>query len=196
MNMTTSGRLLAVAALSLALTSGLAAQQKSDTAKSNAATSPAPVAGKVTLGVAVAEEADLAMGWRASKLLKASVYNDQGQKIGAIDDFVVSPDGALSVAVVDVGGFLGIGGRRVAIPVKQFEHVDPKRIVLQGATKEALKALPAHPMSARPQPLAVVRSASPATALHKKPVAQPPAAIIPLSEGSPMILLLKAGSVR
>ena len=155
MKTTASGRLLAVAALSFALAGGLAAQQKSDLAKSDAAPKsnstsstsasmppPMPVAGKVTLGVAVAEEAIVATGWRASKLLKASVYNDQGQKIGTIDDFIVSPDGALSVAVVDVGGFLAIGGRRVAIPVKQFGHVDPKKIVLQGATKEALKALP------------------------------------------------------
>jgi hypothetical protein len=54
---------------------------------------------------------------------------------------VIAPDGSLSVAVIDVGGFLGIGKHRVAIPVKQFTQIHPKA-VLPGATKEALKSLP------------------------------------------------------
>jgi sporulation protein YlmC with PRC-barrel domain len=148
MKQTITGKLIAVSVVSLALAGGLAAQQpsdkdkaKSDTTMANAPSATAPVVGKATLGVAVAEEAIIATGWRASKLLKAAVYNDQNQKIGTIDDFVVSPDGTLSVAVVDVGGFLGIGAHKVAIPVKQFGQVAPK-VVLKGATKEALKALP------------------------------------------------------
>jgi sporulation protein YlmC with PRC-barrel domain len=101
----------------------------------------APVAGLVPLGVAVVETEAVATGWRASKLMHADVYNDSNQKIGKIDDFIVSPDGKLSVAVVDVGGFLGLAAHRVAIPVEQFGKVAPK-VVLKGATKEALKALP------------------------------------------------------
>jgi sporulation protein YlmC with PRC-barrel domain len=129
---------LGVAALcSMALLGVSSAQQQDKSAETNAA----PVAGKATLGVAVAEEALIAPGWRASKLLKSDVYNDANQKIGKIDDFVVAPDGKLSVAVVEVGGFLGMGTHRVAIPVQQIAHVGPKT-VLAGATKEALKALP------------------------------------------------------
>lgn len=137
MKRATAGKLIAVSALGFTLAGGLAAQQPAATA----AQPNAPIAGKVTLGVAVAEEAVIATGWRASKLLHAAVYNDQSQKIGSIDDFVVSPDGTLSVAVVDVGGFLGLGAHKVAIPVKQFGQIAPK-VVLKGATKEALKALP------------------------------------------------------
>jgi sporulation protein YlmC with PRC-barrel domain len=138
----TAGKLIAASALSLALTGGLDAQQTNTAAKpDNPTAGSAPVVGKVTLGVAVAEDTVLTTGWRASKLLHATVYNDQNEKIGKIDDFVVTPDGALSVAIVDVGGFLGMGAHRVAIPVKQFGQVSP-RIVLKGATKEALKGLP------------------------------------------------------
>ena len=136
-----TGKLIAVSAFSLALAGGLAAQQAPDAASKTSAAPAVPIAGKATLGVAVAEEAIIATGWRASKLLHAPVYNDQNQKIGSIDDFVVSPDGTLSVAVVDIGGFLGLGAHRVAIPVKQFGEVAPK-VVLKGGTKEALKALP------------------------------------------------------
>jgi sporulation protein YlmC with PRC-barrel domain len=129
-------RLIAISAIGLALGSGLALPP------AEAVDSPnSPIAGKATLGVAVAEAALIATGWRASKLLHAAVYNDQNQKIGNVDDFIVSPDGKLSTAVVDVGGFLGIGAHKVAIPVQQFGQVSPK-IVLKGATKEALRALP------------------------------------------------------
>lgn len=144
---------LGVAALcSVALLSVSSAQQQDKSQdKSSAETkksattppvTPAPIAGKATLGLAVAEEALVAPGWRASKLLKTDVYNDANQKIGKIDDFVVAPDGKLSVAVVEIGGFLGMGNHRVAIPVQQFAHVGGPKTVLPGATKEALKALP------------------------------------------------------
>jgi hypothetical protein len=101
-----------------------------------------PVAGMVPLGVTIAETAVVATGWRASKLIHAKVYNDQNQSIGKIDDFIVSPDGKLTVAIIDVGGFLGMGAHRVAIPTSQFKEMDIKKAVLPGATKDALKALP------------------------------------------------------
>jgi hypothetical protein len=103
----------------------------------------APVAGKVTLGVTVAESDLIAVGWRASKLLRAEVRNDKDEKIGSIDDLIVAPDGTLSIAIIEVGGFLGIGGHKVAIPMRQLAFVKaPHKIMLHGASKEALKALP------------------------------------------------------
>ena len=101
----------------------------------------APVAGSIPLGTTVEETRAIAVGFRASKLIGAPVYNDQNQKIGKIGDLIVKPDGTLSLAVIDVGGFLGFGRHQVAIPVSQFSAVKPK-VILPGATKEALKALP------------------------------------------------------
>ena len=101
----------------------------------------APVAGRVPLGVTVVEADMVATGFRASKLMHSEVYNDKNQKIGKIDDMVVAPDGKLSLAVIDVGGFLGIASHKVAIPVRQFKQMHPK-LVLPGASKEELKKLP------------------------------------------------------
>lgn len=101
----------------------------------------APEAGRVVLGISAAEVDAVAVGYRASKLIGATVYNDQREKIGKIGDLIVQPDGTLSLAIVDVGGFLGLGEHPVAIPVSQFSDVKP-RVVLPGATKDALKALP------------------------------------------------------
>ena len=100
-----------------------------------------PVAGSVQLGIDVTTLDWVAVGYRASKLLKAKVYNDKDVKIGKIDDLLIKPDGTINVVIVDVGGFLGLATHRVAIPVNQFTSVEPK-ITLPGATKESLKALP------------------------------------------------------
>jgi len=104
----------------------------------------APVAGQATLGVTVAEMDIVATGWRVSKLLRADVHNDKGEKIGKIDDMVVAPDGTLTTAVIEVGGFQGMGGHRVMIPMHQLvlSTKAPHQIILPGATKDALKALP------------------------------------------------------
>ena len=108
----------------------------------NAATAQdAPIVGKATLGVAVTEAQMVATGWRASKMIHTDVYNDKNEKIGRVDDLIVAPDGSLSAAIIDVGGFLGMATHRVAIPVQHFKQMAPKAI-LPGASKEALKKLP------------------------------------------------------
>ncbi|HVP68026.1 MAG TPA: PRC-barrel domain-containing protein [Anaeromyxobacteraceae bacterium] len=100
-----------------------------------------PVAGRVVLGVTVEETQVVALGYRASKVIGATVYNDKAQKIGKVKDLIIKTDGTLSYAILDVGGFLGVGAHHVAIPVSQFTSVKPK-IILPGATKEALEQLP------------------------------------------------------
>ena len=81
-------------------------------------------------------------GYRASKLLGADIYNDQGEKIGVLDDFIVGSDANISVAVVSVGGFLGMGDRKVAVPASMFTSNEQGQTVLPEVTKDQLKALP------------------------------------------------------
>jgi sporulation protein YlmC with PRC-barrel domain len=102
----------------------------------------AQVAGSTTLGISVEEVKSVAIGWSAKKkILGKDVYNDKNEKIGTVDDLIITPDRSLSYAIIGAGGFLGIGKHDVAIPVGQFKE-DKGKIVLAGATKEALKALP------------------------------------------------------
>ncbi|MDB4977066.1 MAG: PRC-barrel domain protein [Myxococcaceae bacterium] len=100
-----------------------------------------PIAGKVVLGVSTTELEGIALGYRASKLIGAQVYNDHDEKIGKVGDLIIKPDGTISMAIINVGGFLGVGTHHVAIPVGQFTSVKPK-LILPGATKDALKQLP------------------------------------------------------
>jgi hypothetical protein len=83
----------------------------------------------------------IASGWRVSKLKKAAVYNDANQKIGKIEDFIVTKDGSLTFAVVNLGRFPGRGTYMVAIPTKDFSQIVPK-VILPGKTKADLRKLP------------------------------------------------------
>jgi sporulation protein YlmC with PRC-barrel domain len=78
---------------------------------------------------------------RTSKVVGASVYNDQDQKIGKIDDILVSRDDKTSTAVISVGGFLGVGSKLVAVPYDQLK-VERDKITLPGASEASLKGLP------------------------------------------------------
>jgi sporulation protein YlmC with PRC-barrel domain len=100
------------------------------------------IVGSTQLGVAVAELRDIAVGWSARRqILGQSVYNDKGEAIGKADDIIIAPDKAVSYAIIGAGGFLGVGKHDVAIPVSQLTQSDGK-IVLAGATKEVIKAMP------------------------------------------------------
>lgn len=102
----------------------------------------AQVAGTATLGVTATEIQAVAAGWSLKKsILGKKVYNDEGRVVGKVDDVIVAPDKALSYAIIGAGGFLGMGKHDVAIPINQF-RIDNGKIMLAGATKDAIKALP------------------------------------------------------
>ena len=104
--------------------------------------SHAQVAGTTLLGVTVTELQEVAKGWSVKHtILGQHVYNDKNERIGTVDDLIVAPDKAVSYAIVNAGGFLGLAKHYVAIPVSQLKLVD-KKLVLPGATKDALKASP------------------------------------------------------
>jgi sporulation protein YlmC with PRC-barrel domain len=115
------------------------------------AKAPAQVAGSTLLGVAAAESRQVAVGWSAKdQILRKPVFNDRNERIGAIDDIIISPDKAVSYAIVGAGGFLGIAHHDVAIPVNQLKLVGD-RLVLPGATKDALEQTPAFEYGAPPE---------------------------------------------
>lgn len=116
-------------------------------AQSTAQSPAVPVVGKAPLGVTVIEMEAVVVGWSAKRdLFGKTVVNDKNEKIGKIDDMIISPGKdsntpAASFAIIGVGGFLGIGKRDVAIPMEQLK-LEKKQLVLTGATKDALKAMP------------------------------------------------------
>jgi len=103
----------------------------------------AQVAGSTKLGVETSETRAVALGWSAKKqVLGQTVYNEKNEKVGKIDDIIIAPDTTVSFAIVGAGGFVGLGKHDVAIPINQFRQEESGRIVLPGATKDAIKGLP------------------------------------------------------
>jgi len=85
----------------------------------------------------------VAQGYRISKLIGSSVINDKNERIGTIDDIIADKDKKqLSFAVLQVGGFLGVGGHLVVVPYDSLVIDDNgRKITLPGATKDELKKL-------------------------------------------------------
>jgi sporulation protein YlmC with PRC-barrel domain len=103
----------------------------------------AQVAGSTLLGVEATELREVTVGWSAKKqVLGKPVFNGNNERIGKVDDVVIAPDKAISYAIIGAGGFLGVAKHDVAIPVSQFRAADGK-FFLDGATKQALKEMPA-----------------------------------------------------
>ena len=85
----------------------------------------------------------VAQGYRASKLSGKDVVNSKNEAIGEIDDFVIGRDDHALFVVLQVGGFLGVGGHLVALPFDNLaiEGAGDK-ITLAGGTRDALNDLP------------------------------------------------------
>ena len=79
--------------------------------------SHAQVAGSTPLGVTVTELQAVVKGWSVKRtVLGQAVYNDKDEKVGSVDDIIITPDKAVSYAIVGTGGFLGLAKHDVANP--------------------------------------------------------------------------------
>ena len=74
---------------------------------------------------------------RASKMLGSTVYDVQNRDIGKIDDLVLDRDGKVAAVVVQLGGFLGMGGKDVAVRMSDIK-TDNNRLTLD-MSKEKLQ---------------------------------------------------------
>ena len=83
----------------------------------------------------------LATGYRTSKVVGSTVVNEAKETVGTIDDLIVTPTEKVPFAVLSVGGFLGMGTKYVVVPFSSLQVKD-KQMVLPGATKDSLRALP------------------------------------------------------
>src|SRR5947209_19371895 len=62
--------------------------------------------------------------WRASKVVGLSVYNNNNESIGSINDLLTDKSGSIKAVVIGVGGFLGVGEHLVAVPFDQVKFVN------------------------------------------------------------------------
>jgi hypothetical protein len=80
--------------------------------------------------------------WRASKLIGVNVYNQQNEKIGDINEILMTPDGKVAGVILGVGGFLGMGEHDVLVKLEQLKFVnEPMRT---SATTQPARPAPAN----------------------------------------------------
>ncbi|MFE3836223.1 PRC-barrel domain-containing protein [Pseudogemmobacter sonorensis] len=101
--------------------------------------------GDATTSAGLADTATLAP--TAEELTGTDVHDASGESIGRVNDLVLNGD-AVTGAVIDVGGFLGIGSKSVLVPVDDLTVVrDADHAILRvetSLTREQLEALPEH----------------------------------------------------
>lgn len=81
----------------------------------------------------------------ASDLTGMEVRNAAGENLGDINDLVLDNTGQPSVAIVGVGGFLGLGEKDVGVPFGSLtiaDASDGKSVARLDVTKDALQAAP------------------------------------------------------
>jgi len=73
---------------------------------------------------AAASDSSFQGNWRASKIVGLSVYNDNNESLGSINDLLTDKSGNIKAVVIGVGGFLGVGEHLVAIPFDKVKFTD------------------------------------------------------------------------
>jgi hypothetical protein len=94
--------------------------------------------------LARAPDSWLSIGSASNDYVNKVIYNRTGDQLGTIKDVLVAPDGKMAAAIVDVGRYLGIGDKEIAVSfsaLQQQQRDSGQRIVID-ATKDALQAAP------------------------------------------------------
>lgn len=114
-----------------------------------------------------------------TKFIGMEVYSGQGEEaesIGEIDDIVLNPEGQVDAVIIGVGGFLGIGEKKVAIPFDQIEmtEAEGKDRLSANLSREQLEGAEEFDASImEPEPAEPVAGSEPAVVAPADPAAEP-----------------------
>ena len=89
------------------------------------AQTPTATTDRANMAPAAASDSSSFQGnWRASKVVGLSVYNDNNESLGSINDLLMDKDGNIKGVVLGVGGFLGVGEHLVAVAFDKIKFVN------------------------------------------------------------------------
>jgi putative membrane protein len=77
------------------------------------------------------------------EVLGSPVVNANGDEIAEIEDLVIDQN-QTHYAILSVGGFLGIGDKKVAIPLDQLQLGEDESYLMSAETEEQLEQMPAY----------------------------------------------------
>jgi sporulation protein YlmC with PRC-barrel domain len=113
-------------------------------------------------------------------ILGKRVQGAHGEDLGRVVDVLADASGRVRIAIVDFGGFLGVGDRRIAVdwPLLRFNPDEHDPSLLLSVTREKLKETPEYKDNPRPQTLmepVPAAGAAPASAAASAAAAPQPA---------------------
>jgi sporulation protein YlmC with PRC-barrel domain len=129
---------LSKTALTMALAAMMAAAVPAAYAQTTAPTQTPP-ASRATQSTFTTRSGEL----RASELIGSTVYDVQNQDIGSVKDVVLGHDGRVTAVVIDVGAFLGMGGKYVSVTLNDLK-TDNNRLTLAQTKSQLQSAQPYH----------------------------------------------------
>ena len=100
------------------------------------AQTPTATTDRANMAPAAAAPSDSASyqgSWRSSKLVGLSVYNENNESVGSINDILADKSGNIKAVVIGVGGFLGVGEHLVAVPWDKIKFVNEPVAYAAGA---------------------------------------------------------------
>ena len=82
-------------------------------------------------------------GEQLESVLGIEALSSTGEDMGRIVDIIVDRDGQVTAAIIDFGGFLGVGSRKIAVDWRSL-HFDPKKAgaVVVNLAKDQLRVAP------------------------------------------------------
>jgi hypothetical protein len=101
------------------------------------------------------------------RILGKEVLSAKGEDMGRIVDVLFDEKGEPHAAVIDFGGFLGVGTRKIAISwsALRFDLGEKKNVIALDVGREQLKAAPEYKYTDSDKPIPVV--AQPQTPPHE-----------------------------
>ena len=78
---------------------------------------------------------------RVTNLIGTNVVGSGGRDAGEVENFLLDRSGNVRAAVVEWGGFLGIGERRAVVPIEQIQFGGPNERARLNMTREQLEQL-------------------------------------------------------
>ena len=108
---------------------------------------------------------------RSMAILGQHVSGLNGEDMGLVTDVLVDTDGKPRAAVIDFGGFLGVGTRKIAIDWQliEFRPGDKKTPIRLGLDKAALQSAPEYKQGAEPRVVGALPPDLPAANPQPKP---------------------------
>jgi sporulation protein YlmC with PRC-barrel domain len=102
------------------------------------------------------------LGISLTSILGKNVAGPKGERLGRVVDVLADEDGRVRAAIIDFGGFLGVGTRRIAVdwPLLRFDPNARDKPLMLTVTRQKLQSAPEYKDSTSPRVLMPPAAAS------------------------------------